>query len=217
MFDLSSISLPPKGTLVDVGASTGEFYRLAAALMEPVQSLCVEMLGDLAAALRQNPQFHDPAHQRYVEHCACGEANGSAETRRTMFHQASSLLPCIEDVGRRLGHDMRQAPPEQQEIVRVSTLDFLCEKHGIAHIDLLKIDVQGYESRVLRGAKRILPHVDRVIIEVLIKPHYVGQSDQYEICSLLAQAGLRFKRELHHDSFPDTREILEVDNLYERV
>jgi FkbM family methyltransferase len=214
MMNLADIGLPPKGVLVDIGASRGEFFRAAAALMFPNQSLCVEMLDDLAAALKADLMFHDPANGRHVSHRACGETRSVMEAHRLNFDPASSLLPCNEQVGRRLGHDMSR---QKQEVVLVTTLDFLCGIHDITHIDLLKIDVQGYESRVLRGAKRILPHVDRVIVEVLLFPHYEGQSDPDEIRSLLNAAGLRLTRELHRDTFPDTGELLEVDELFERI
>jgi len=44
----------------------------------------------------------------------------------------------------------------KQERVQTTTLDALCKKHGIDSIDVLKIDVQGLEVRVLRGAEKIL-------------------------------------------------------------
>lgn len=44
----------------------------------------------------------------------------------------------------------------KQERVQTTTLDALCKKHGINSIDVLKIDVQGFEVRVLRGAEKIL-------------------------------------------------------------
>ena len=44
--------------------------------------------------------------------------------------------------------------------VRVETLDGYCERHGIDSIDLLKVDTQGYDLNVLKGAAgrmRVLP------------------------------------------------------------
>lgn len=42
------------------------------------------------------------------------------------------------------------------ETVPVTTLDRYCESHGVARIDLLKLDVEGHELEVLRGAARML-------------------------------------------------------------
>jgi FkbM family methyltransferase len=40
--------------------------------------------------------------------------------------------------------------------VKVSTIDNYCQKRGIRHIDFLKIDVEGHEFFVLKGAEKLL-------------------------------------------------------------
>jgi hypothetical protein len=40
--------------------------------------------------------------------------------------------------------------------VDVVNLDDYCAQRGVDHIDLLKIDVEGFELNVLRGASRLL-------------------------------------------------------------
>jgi FkbM family methyltransferase len=42
------------------------------------------------------------------------------------------------------------------QTVPVMSLDTYCTENGIAHIDVLKVDVQGHEPAVLRGAERML-------------------------------------------------------------
>ncbi|MDT7687773.1 MAG: hypothetical protein QOE46_532 [Acidobacteriota bacterium] len=42
------------------------------------------------------------------------------------------------------------------EEVQATTVDLYCERHGVAEIDLLKIDVEGAEFQVLIGARRML-------------------------------------------------------------
>ncbi len=43
-----------------------------------------------------------------------------------------------------------------KEQIRLATIDGFCEKEGIGHIDLLKIDVEGHELNVLKGAGKLL-------------------------------------------------------------
>lgn len=45
---------------------------------------------------------------------------------------------------------------QQIEIVEVATLDQFAKKHGIQSIDLLKIDTEGHDLNVLKGAERLL-------------------------------------------------------------
>ncbi|MGB3905741.1 MAG: FkbM family methyltransferase [Anaerolineae bacterium] len=46
--------------------------------------------------------------------------------------------------------------PVGTEKVLATTIDSYCEENGISRIDLLKIDVEGAEYQVLRGARRML-------------------------------------------------------------
>lgn len=55
-----------------------------------------------------------------------------------------------------LRHPIRPFTGEHDEEVAVSTIDLFCEREGISHIDFLKIDVEGAELAVLRGASAML-------------------------------------------------------------
>lgn len=44
--------------------------------------------------------------------------------------------------------------PETVE-VQCSTIDAYCEEHGIARVDVLKVDTEGFDLHVLRGARRM--------------------------------------------------------------
>ena len=49
--------------------------------------------------------------------------------------------------------------------VELETIDGAIGRHGIARVDLLKIDVEGFEIDVLEGAAPALDRVDRVVVE----------------------------------------------------
>lgn len=56
---------------------------------------------------------------------------------------------------------------DKVEMVQVKTLDDVCAGLGVQHIDLLKIDVEGHEMDVLKGAARMFAErrIDRVQFE----------------------------------------------------
>ena len=60
--------------------------------------------------------------------------------------------------------------------VKVTTLDNFCEVKKIKKIDIIKIDVEGYEYMVLLGAKKIINNTHYVIIEVQKNSMYKSYS-----------------------------------------
>ena len=49
----------------------------------------------------------------------------------------------------------------------MTTLAAICEEHGVGTIDFLKIDVEGAEASILRGATRVLEELGpRLLIEM---------------------------------------------------
>ncbi|MDC0595355.1 FkbM family methyltransferase [Acidimicrobiia bacterium] len=62
----------------------------------------------------------------------------------------------------------------KEEICKFETLDNFCKNSSITHIDLLKIDVQGAEYKVLKGGINLLKNkkVKIVILEIIVVSNY---------------------------------------------
>ena len=81
---------------------------------------------------------------------------------------------------------------EQKETIEVSTVT-LDERFpdGVEEPALLKIDVQGYELEVLRGAERLLQTIGTVLVECSFQEFYAGQAGADEVIRFLQQRGFR--------------------------
>lgn len=64
--------------------------------------------------------------------------------------------------------------------VRTTTVDTLAAAYDWEHVNFVTLDLQGAELRALRGAARLLEHVDYVFTEVNVDELYLG-------CPLLEQ------------------------------
>lgn len=75
--------------------------------------------------------------------------------------------------------------------IKVQTIDNYCEKAGINQIDILKIDTQGSELNILKGAEKMLQSkaIDVIFTEVYFKEQYVDQPTMYEIALFLKKYG----------------------------
>lgn len=92
------------------------------------------------------------------------------------------------------------------------TLDAFVKKNGLIRLDLIKLDVDGYEGKVMRGAIKTLDHF-RPIILMEIAPSWAkarGESLS-EIVNNLSNIGYRFFNE------KDFSEIEDMQSLIERI
>lgn len=86
-----------------------------------------------------------------VNNLALSDAAGSLELKDYSEHAGSQHASLLNGV-----IDGIHGGTPRSELVSVSTLDDYCSQNGISHIDLLKIDVEGYELKVIHGAARML-------------------------------------------------------------
>ena len=208
MFDVSKVP-GQVAVLVDVGVNRGQFALPAIEYFHPVKYLGVEMLPDLACALQCDQRMHRLPHYQ-IKCCALGSEHGISKIRRVTWDPSSSLLELNPAVGPLYGFEMEEIDGGYTPVMR---LDSLCQEVGIQGIDLLKLDVQGYEMHVLAGASGLLydGKVWNIIVEMLYCQHYKGQAQPDDIHSLLVSYG--FKRKCWLREHPAG---LEKDALYVR-
>jgi len=97
-------------------------------------------------------------------------------------------------------------------IVEFDTVDAFAQKTGLSRLDLIKLDVDGYEGKVIRGAKNTLEHF-RPIILMEIAPSWAKARGENlsEIAKDFAKMGYRFFDE------EDFSEIEDIQGLIERI
>ena len=170
--------------VVDVGANKGDtvaawrerFPHARIHAFEPFQG-CVAQL---------NERFRgDPGVVTVPK--AVGHEPGTLELKVSSGVSTHSLLGRPDD-GRYGPRGVEEAGVQQ---VEVTTLDSWASEAGIEHIDLLKVDVEGFEKNVFDGAAGLLDaaKVDVVISEVMFVPLYDGQALCHEIVATLQDRG----------------------------
>jgi len=78
---------------------------------------------------------------------------------------------------------------------------------------LLKLDVQGHETCVLKGAKNVLEMTSVVITEVIVGSLYAEQARFVDIVHLLSEAGFHFQGVLEH-GFDEKAAIISLDAVF---
>lgn len=119
---------------------------------------------------------------------AIGDSNDMALFYRQDISHLGGLLPINLLSTDSLGY-ADKAKNETIEVRKI-TLDSFCSERAINHIDILKIDVQGFEVGVLKGATHILKNTDCVSVEISLYDFYDGEgSALLSVEKLMKNAG----------------------------
>jgi FkbM family methyltransferase len=143
--------LGPGMVVVDVGANHGLFSLEAAHWIGPSGVVhAFEPTPRTRELLLENLQANQiDCIQVFPE--ALGEAPGTARLR--VHHELSGLNSLADD---EITWNQRRLAADEVIEVPVNTLDLHAARAGLPRIDFLKIDVEGFELSVLRGARRLL-------------------------------------------------------------
>ncbi len=115
---------------------------------------------------------------------ALGENRHTTALHRYAHQGANSLLP---------GDTAMSSQPCDDVPITVQRLDWTMKQHNVDQIDILKVDAQGYDGCVLRGAGNMLTpsRIRGICIELLFAPFYKGQSWAHELIAMLHDRGYR--------------------------
>ena len=183
----------PARVVFDVGANEGDFARAALAQLGPTTRVLAfepapPTFDRLAQAFQGNPQVA-------LYQLGLSDAPGD----RALYSD---------------GHDSGMASVYQRDLtaqgrvldqvatVAITTLDAFCAEQQISHIDYLKLDVEGHEYSVLRGAQQLLAAgaIEMIQLEfggcaidarVFWRDLYQLLNDRYRLYRIL-QAGLAY-------------------------
>jgi FkbM family methyltransferase len=189
-------------TVLDVGANIGQFAAAAQVAWPAAQVLAFEPLPDAAGELRQRRGV-------VVHQVAVGDHDGTTVFYKHVYSLSSSALPVRPGMEDRPW--ARQDAPIEVPVRRLDTVLAGAELDGPV---LLKLDVQGLEPAVLRGATTTLEKVDALVLEVAFDRSYEGQPLFSEVHRSLEEAGWVVVRPL--DWRLERARIVEADMLYVR-
>ena len=169
--------------IYDIGANVGSWTLLAKAVIPRATFEAFEPL----------PKHH----QGFTRNCrklagvnlhriALGSQNTSASLHVTDFSDAYSFLPLTNASRELFGlTEVDQVPTP------VRRLDDYRAEMNLPMPDLIKLDVQGFELEVLKGAPSVLKSVKALIVEVGFVELYEHQCMFPEVCGFLNQHNFR--------------------------
>lgn len=198
-------------TFLDIGANKGDYAWAYFASFPVGRAWLVEPI----------PRLHQTIHERlrkfkgrYELYDTClGNSEEVVELHVTNQIGASSILP--------MHSKFMNANPsvKQVEVLhkRLVKLDELARANSIPDIDLMKVDVEGFESEVVAGGESF---IKRSVSWILIEHSFVrsdnSQQRFIDVHSRLLSMGFDFYAicDQYHDA--KTREIVQFDAIYHK-
>lgn len=125
----------------DVGANVGEWTQIVLENNSHAEVHCFEPSMDTFKALLAN---------KFISKVRCNNIGlGSAREEKKFYVFGNEST--VNSVYLRDG-----MVPLREYVIKIDTIDNYCAKNGVRRVDFLKIDVEGNELEVLKGAQKML-------------------------------------------------------------
>lgn len=176
--DVAAILPAAPGVAIDVGANEGQTAR----------RLLGRFPGLRVYSFEPNPEPRRELEALAARHSSLEAVGVAASDRNGEIELVMATWSPHSTVSR------KAQPGERTIVVPTIRLDDFCDERGIDRVSLLKVDTEGHETTVLRGAGRLLDErrVDAVLLEVDFEAN-PGQphADFFQVHPFLAERGYR--------------------------
>ena len=172
-------------TLLDIGSNKGQFILLVENYFKEVDVHSFEPIKEILDKQKKLFKFKKNI---FFYNFGIGKQNESKDFFITKRKDSSSFLKAeIDD-----NSDYTITKKIQMEI---KSLDEILKNKNLITPILAKIDVQGYELQVLKGASILLKKIKYLIVEVSDNEIYSGQSIYVEILDYLKEKNFALLKE----------------------
>jgi FkbM family methyltransferase len=195
-------------SLIDVGANCGQFSLVMHEVLPTARIVAFEPLADCFQELKRRLAHVDGLVPLNV---AVGEGAGAIEFHRSSYSQSSSVRPMTAH--RELFPDTARCNSLSVECV---TLDAAVADLGLQDEILIKMDVQGFEDKVIAGGLQTIRRASVLWVETSFVELYQGQPLFADIHDRLRELGFQYHGS--HAQLPSPRDdsILQADSIFVR-
>lgn len=209
--DLEMFQLSRNDLVFDVGANIGDFIECVLAYEPWAIVHAFEPLQEPFCQIKD--KFKD-YRGIFFQNIALGGECGRRCFYQGNYDQISSFLKINPDMAKKIPRV--DFGIKRTIDVPIETLDAYVRRTNIQKIKLLKIDVQGYEMEVLKGACRTLPAIEYIYTEAQMQELYNGAPTYNSIFSFLSNRGFMLER-MTSFRFDTNNDLFECDMIFKNI
>jgi FkbM family methyltransferase len=191
----------------DIGANTGEVARFFARFPSVSTIYCFEPVKEIYLELLKRSRDYEKIECFQV---ALGNGNGVQRMNVNKFRPSSSILPMN-------AIHVEEFPSSKngyEAVVELRTLEDIVKETNLLLPDFIKIDVQGFEDRVIRGGEDVIKKARFCMLELSLVSLYRDSLLITDMNSLMRNLGFRLVNIVGKVT-GKSREILQLDGVYE--
>lgn len=195
-------------TILDIGANTGQFANLIHKILPEAAIISFEPIKKCYTELLENTKHINVN----VLNCALGDVEEQQKINISAHSPSSSLLE-MTDL-----HSEVFAGTNfiEKETITVKKLDNVFPSLQVSGKFMVKIDVQGFEDKVIRGGVETLKKADCVLIETSFIELYKNQLLFDGIYQLLIDLNFEFKGNYTQTKNKEDGSILYAESFFTR-
>lgn len=196
-------------TVLDIGANVGQFAKEIRGVLPKAQIYSFEPLKECFDKLSEKMKG-DSNFKSF--NFALGEKAEKIEMHKSAYTPSSSILDMAETHKNLFPHT-KESRPEEIEVRRLDDVIYLL---SLKEEILIKVDVQGFEDKVIKGGAETFKKARAVLIENSFVELYRGQPLFDDIYEKLKSLGFIYKGSFQEKLNFKTGEIISEDSLFIR-
>lgn len=196
-------------TVLDIGANVGQFAKEIRSSLPESQIYSFEPLKECFTVLAK--EFEADTKFKAFNY-ALGEKANQTIIHKSAYSPSSSILN-MSLTHKELFPHTKEHTTEKIEIKR---LDDITDSLGLEKEILIKVDVQGFEDKVIAGGEQTFKKARAVIIETSFTELYENQPSFDSIYEKLKSLGFKYSGSLQQKLDKHTGAIISEDSMFLR-
>jgi len=203
------ISVYPTDIIIDIGANVGQYATDIIAAGYEGKIVSIEPIPSIHQILKKNAEKY-PNWEVY-ECTALGDQEGEISFNISKNYASSSALILKEEY--------QEVSPETKLIDKIyvnkTTLNNIYQNLHLSQQSVgLKIDTQGYEMEILKGAEKMLDKCKWIQVELSLEELYEGQPLYMDVINYLGRFGFILKHINEGYTNPKNGMRLQFDGVF---